>query len=78
MADVQGLSASTLEQLPAAFNAHDLDSIMTFFHDDCELLMPRGKDPGVSATLARRPCARGLRHALQAFQTSVTARLSIG
>ena len=34
-----------LEQLVAAFNAHDLDAIMRFFTDDCVLEMPRGKDP---------------------------------
>lgn len=28
-----------------AFNAHDLDRIMTFFADDCVLDMPRGPEP---------------------------------
>lgn len=28
-----------------AFNAHDLDRIMSFFADDCVLEMPRGRDP---------------------------------
>jgi ketosteroid isomerase-like protein len=36
---------STLKELCEAFNAHDLDRIMTFFSDDCVLEMPRGKDP---------------------------------
>jgi ketosteroid isomerase-like protein len=40
-----GVTTSTLEQVLAAFNAHDLDAIMQFFADDCELLMPRGKEP---------------------------------
>jgi ketosteroid isomerase-like protein len=35
----------TLTQLVAAFNAHDLDAVMSFFADDCELMMPRGPDP---------------------------------
>ena len=39
------VSVSTLEQLLAAFNAHDLDAVMQFFADDCELLMPRGNEP---------------------------------
>ncbi len=39
------VSVSRLEQLLAAFNAHDLDAIMQFFADDCELLLPRGKEP---------------------------------
>jgi len=36
---------STLRELCEAFNAHDLDRIMTFFAEDCVLEMPRGKDP---------------------------------
>lgn len=28
-----------------AFNAHDLDRILTFFADDCVLEMPRGAKP---------------------------------
>jgi len=33
---------STLRELCAAFNGHDLDRIMAFFTDDCVLEMPRG------------------------------------
>ena len=36
---------STLQELCAAFNAHDLDRIMGFFADDCVLEMPRGSEP---------------------------------
>jgi ketosteroid isomerase-like protein len=36
---------STLAKLCDAFNAHDLDRIMTFFADDCVLEMPRGNKP---------------------------------
>lgn len=36
---------STLVSLCDAFNAHDLDRIMTFFSDDCVLEMPRGGEP---------------------------------
>jgi ketosteroid isomerase-like protein len=28
-----------------AFNAHDLDRVMSYFDDDCRLDMPRGRDP---------------------------------
>jgi ketosteroid isomerase-like protein len=38
-------SHSTLKALVAAFNAHDLDRIMTFFTDDAVLEMPRGPHP---------------------------------
>jgi len=36
---------STLADLWAAFNAHDLDRIMGFFAEDCVLDMPRGPEP---------------------------------
>lgn len=36
---------SVLAKLCEAFNAHDLDRIMTFFADDCVLEMPRGNKP---------------------------------
>jgi ketosteroid isomerase-like protein len=39
------VTAETLEAFLAAFNAHDLDAIMGFFADDCELYMPRGTEP---------------------------------
>jgi ketosteroid isomerase-like protein len=35
----------TLQQLCDAFNAHDLDRIMSHFSDDCVLEMPRGDQP---------------------------------
>ena len=35
---------STLISICDAFNAHDLDRIMTFFADDCVLRMPRGSE----------------------------------
>ncbi|MDF3074760.1 MAG: ketosteroid isomerase [Alphaproteobacteria bacterium] len=36
---------TTLKELCAAFNAHDLDRIMALFADDCVLQMPRGNRP---------------------------------
>lgn len=33
-----------LEDICAAFNAHDLDRIMSFFAEDCILQMPRGRE----------------------------------
>lgn len=36
---------SSLIELCAAFNAHDLDRIMALFSDDCALEMPRGDKP---------------------------------
>ena len=39
------VTIATLKEFLAAFNAHDLDAIMDFFSEDCELCMPRGKEP---------------------------------
>lgn len=39
------VTTATLKSLLDAFNAHDLDAIMAFFAEDCELLMPRGPAP---------------------------------
>jgi ketosteroid isomerase-like protein len=36
---------SALEELCAAFNAHDLDRIMALFAEGCVLDMPRGSEP---------------------------------
>ena len=36
---------STLAELCEAFNAHDLERIMSFFSADCVLEMPRGSMP---------------------------------
>ena len=51
---------STLAELCEAFNAHDLDRIMTFFADDCVLEMPRGREPWGTRHDLPRLC--GARH----------------
>jgi len=64
--DMQPASIDMLKALLDAFNAHDLDRIMSFFSDDCVLEMPRGPYPWGAVTLApprlRRDCARDFRH----------------
>jgi ketosteroid isomerase-like protein len=40
-----GVDTAALEALVAAFNAHDVDAIMSCFSEDCVLDMPRG--PGL-------------------------------
>jgi len=45
MAKQQSVSVATLKAIADAFNAHDLDTIMEFFADNCSLDMPRGPDP---------------------------------
>jgi ketosteroid isomerase-like protein len=39
------VSLETLKSFLDAFNRHDLDAIMEYFHDDCVFYMPRGKGP---------------------------------
>lgn len=39
------VSAATLKAILDAFNAHDLDTIMGYFAEDCSFDMPRGPDP---------------------------------
>jgi ketosteroid isomerase-like protein len=55
------VSIAVLERILAAFNAHDLDAIMEFFADDCELLMPRGKEPWGTRYVGRAAVRDGLR-----------------
>jgi ketosteroid isomerase-like protein len=49
-----------LEQVLAAFNAHDLDAVMQFFADDCELLMPRGQEPSGTRYVGKAAVRDGL------------------
>lgn len=44
MSDPAVPTADTLRTILGAFNAHDLDTIMTFFAEDCTLDMPRGPE----------------------------------
>lgn len=49
-----------LKGLTAAFNAHDLDQIMSYFADDCTLDMPRGADPSGARYSGKDEVRRGL------------------
>lgn len=42
-------SVKTLKAILNAFNAHDLDRVMSFFAEDCVLKMPRGRSVGAAA-----------------------------
>jgi len=54
------VTVDTLERLVAAFNAHDLDRIMEFFAEDCELFMPRGKEPSGAHYVGKTAVREGL------------------
>jgi ketosteroid isomerase-like protein len=51
---------SVLDGLADAFNAHDIDKIMTYFDDDCSLDMPRGPEPHGSRYAGLDNVRRGL------------------
>jgi len=54
------VTVEDLKQFVAAFNAHDLDAVMNFFADDCELLMPRGSEPWGQRYVGKAEVRKGL------------------
>jgi ketosteroid isomerase-like protein len=56
----KAVSVETLKEFLAAFNAHDLDAVMSFFADDCELIMPRGPDPWGQRYVGKADVRKGL------------------
>jgi ketosteroid isomerase-like protein len=53
-------AAPELKELLEAFNAHDLDRIMTFFADDCVLETPRGTQPWGTRFVGQDAVRKGL------------------
>jgi ketosteroid isomerase-like protein len=51
---------ATLKALLDAFNAHDIDAIMSFFTDDCVLDTPRGPAPGGTRFAGKAEVRKGL------------------
>jgi ketosteroid isomerase-like protein len=47
-----------------AFNAHDIDLIMSFFTDDCVLDMPRGPGPGGRHLVGKEQVREGIQSRL--------------
>ena len=45
MSESPAVTVQTLQAICAAFNQHDLDTILSYFADDCVLEMPAGPDP---------------------------------
>ena len=56
----QTVTVETLKQFVAAFNGHDLDAVMSFFADDCELLLPRGPEPWGQRYVGKAEVRKGL------------------
>lgn len=51
---------ASLRDLLDAFNAHDLDRIMSFFTEDCVLDSPRGPDPWGTRYIGSAAVRQGL------------------
>jgi ketosteroid isomerase-like protein len=54
------VTVETLQRLVAAFNAHDLDAVMSFFVDDPVLELPRGPHPWGQRFKGREAVRAGL------------------
>jgi ketosteroid isomerase-like protein len=54
------VTRDTLKGFLEAFNRHDLDAIMVYFHDDCVLYMPRGKGPRGDRYVGKQEVRDGL------------------
>jgi ketosteroid isomerase-like protein len=52
---------SVLDGLADAFNAHDLDRIMSYFAEDCSLDLPRGSEPHGTRYRGAADVRRGIR-----------------
>ena len=58
-------AAPVLQGFLDAFNAHDLDAIMSFFAEDCVLDMPRGPGPGGRLLVGKQQVREGIRSRLE-------------
>jgi ketosteroid isomerase-like protein len=60
MTEEEAINYRTLLELCAAFNAHDLDGIMSHFADDSSLDMPKGSDPWGTRFVGKDAVRKGL------------------
>jgi ketosteroid isomerase-like protein len=74
MTDQEKTNYDLLLELVAAFNAHDLDRIMSHFSEDSSLDMPRGSKPWGTRFIGKDAVREGL-----AFRFETTmARIGTG
>jgi len=57
-------ATSVLQGFLDAFNAHDVDAIMSFFAEDCVLDMPSGPGPGGRRLVGREQVREGIQSRL--------------
>ena len=55
------ITVSMLQDVLDAFNAHDVEAIMSFFTEDCVMEMPRGPAPGGRRLVGRQEVREGIR-----------------
>jgi ketosteroid isomerase-like protein len=53
-------STAVLQAFLDAFNAHDVDAIMSFFTEDCVFVMPRGPAPGGRRLVGKEQVREGI------------------
>ena len=58
------VAVPVLQDVLDAFNAHDVDLIMSFFSDDCVMDMPRGPGPGGRRLVGKDEVREGIRSRL--------------
>jgi ketosteroid isomerase-like protein len=74
----QSVTVGTLNQFVAAFNACNLDAVVNFFADDCELLMPRGPEPWGQRHVGKERFGKDWQRASMAFQMCIMGTLNTG
>jgi ketosteroid isomerase-like protein len=63
-------NAHVLEEVLDAFNRHDLDTIMSFFAEDCVFDLPRGPAATAAFSSARTACAGAIYGPLRTMASS--------
>jgi len=58
--DEPTVDVAVLEAFLAAFNRHDVDAIMAFFHEDCVFETPRGPAPGGRRLVGKDQAREGI------------------
>jgi ketosteroid isomerase-like protein len=55
------VATPSLQAFLDAFNAHDVDAVMSFFTEDCVFDMPRGPAPGGRRLIGKREVREGIK-----------------
>jgi hypothetical protein len=72
------VASQMLQDFLDAFNAHDVDAVLSFFSEDCVFDMPRGPAPGGRRLVGKDEIREGFGPDSRGSRTSVTATIAIG